>query len=98
MQTAMQETSLSAYRDMQDEGKVGKQAALILSFIKSGEDYSRQEICRLTGLAVNAVSGRVNDLLKAGRIEHGDKRPCKVTGRTILPVRLPAGQMSLGLH
>lgn len=98
MRTQMQETSLQARSEILEEGKVGKQAELILAHVKPGMDYSRSELCRMTGISVNAMSGRVNDLMKAKRLEHGEPRKCRVTGRTVKPVRLPSGQMKLGLH
>ena len=94
MLTNMQQTSLSAYREIQSSGKLGTQQQLILERIRAsnakyGEhDFSLQEIAAITKLPINAVSGRVNDLKKAGMLVESNKRACKVTGRTIVAVRL----------
>ena len=47
---------------------------------------SLQEICNKTGFAINAVSGRVNDLKKANQVVEAEKRKCSVTCKTITPV------------
>ena len=43
-------------------------------------------ICNKTGFAINAVSGRVNDLKKANQVVEAEKRKCSVTCKTITPV------------
>jgi hypothetical protein len=80
-------TSRMAYNEVQSTGKDTTQAADILSHVLPGYDYSRQELKRLTGLEINAICGRVNELLKAGKLEEGEMRKCNVTGRSIRPVR-----------
>jgi DNA-binding transcriptional regulator GbsR (MarR family) len=47
---------------------------------------SLQEICNKTGMAINSVSGRVNDLKKANQVVEAEKRKCSVTCKTITPV------------
>ena len=47
---------------------------------------SLQEICNKTGMAINSVSGRVNDLKKENRVIEAPKRKCSVTWKTITPV------------
>ena len=47
---------------------------------------SLQEICNKTGMAINSVSGRVNDLKKENRVVEAPKRKCSVTLKTITPV------------
>lgn len=58
--------------------------------VKRGRDYSLQELSRLTGLGVNVISGRCNELRAAKHLELGPERKCSLTGRTIHPVQLPA--------
>ena len=79
-----------AYNEVQSTSKDITQAQDILSHIIPGYDYSRQELKQLTGLEINSVCGRVNELLKAGKLEQGEIRACNVTGRTIRSVRLRA--------
>lgn len=94
---AVQQTSLDAYEDLIKSGKLGKQEATILSFMAKGRDYSVKELCELTGLEVNAVSGRVAGLKKKLMVEEGERRPCAVTGNSIKPVRLVDAQKQLPL-
>lgn len=95
MRTQVRTTSREAYHSIQDSGQVGAQACFILSRLNSTRDYSLQEISKITGLPINAVSGRCNDLKKAGLLVESDKRPCSITGRTVHPVALPKGQGEL---
>jgi biotin operon repressor len=85
----VRDTSLSAYRELKDTGKLGKQEQRIYqTILKSGDAMSLQEIASATGIGINAVSGRVNGLKKNGFLVEGQKRNCKVTGRTVRPVRI----------
>lgn len=95
MRTQVRDTSRETYRSMQDSGQVGAQALYILSRISASRDYSLQEISKITGLPINAVSGRCNDLKKAGLLIESAKRPCSITNRTVHPVALPKGQGEL---
>lgn len=92
---SVRESSISAYHDLRDTGKLGKQAQIILCAMKAGRDYSLQELSRLTGIAINAVSGRCNDMKKLGAIAEANARKCSITGRTVHPVCLPGVQRSL---
>lgn len=97
MQTNVREASLIAYRDLSDSGKIGTQAQTILNHMKAGRDYSLQELSRLTGIAINAISGRCNDLKKIGLLVEAACRKCSITGRTVHPVCLPSAQRELAL-
>lgn len=55
---------------------------------------SLNEIAFGTGYKINAVSGRVNEMKKAGELVETDKRPCTITGRTIRPVTAASMQMA----
>lgn len=93
--TAMQDSSLIAYEQLSITGKLGAQQKTILSVVRPGVDYSLQELCRLTGLQINAVSGRVYDLKKLKLLSIGETRPCSITGKTIHPVQLAEAQADL---
>lgn len=95
MFTDMQETSLSAYNALKESGSMGKQCQTIMAYIERGTDYSLQELCKITGYPINVISGRCNDLKKTGSLVHGFKRKCRITGRTINPVKLPQKQEEL---
>tara|TARA_Y100001972_G_C7600697_1_gene301018 strand:- start:559 stop:828 length:270 start_codon:yes stop_codon:yes gene_type:complete len=81
-------TSIIAYNELKGSGKQPKQKDIILDVLKkSVSPLSLQEICNKTGFAINAVSGRVNDLKKANQVVEAEKRKCSVTCKTITPVR-----------
>lgn len=88
------QTSKLAYREIHEDGTSFNQKDIILNAV-SLEGSSLKEICQATGLEINAVSGRVNDLKKEGRLEHAHKRKCRITGRLITPVtKVAKGQTS----
>lgn len=79
-------TSIAAYREHRETGKVGAQARKILVAMRPGVEYSRRELCEVTGLELSSICGRVNELLSSGHIQEGRVRPCRVTGKTVHPV------------
>ena len=77
-----------AYNQLKISGKQPKQKDIILNVLKeTDQSLSLQEICNKTGMAINSVSGRVNDLKKANQVVESPKRKCSVTCKTITPVR-----------
>lgn len=94
MRTAVAETSIRAYREIQSEGTLGAQAKAIMLAIHSawtpGADFTLQEICAMTGLPINAVSGRVNGLKNdpPQYLIECPQRRCSITGRMVTPVTL----------
>lgn len=96
MHTAVAHTSIRNYHRMKTTGELGRVQQEIMDVIGAfPHDYSLQEIAQASGLAINTVSGRVNELRAKGQLEQGPSRPCRVTGRTIRPVRRPSPQRSL---
>ena len=84
----MRTTSIMAYDELKTSGKQPKQKDIILNVLKGCDKaLSLQEICNKTGMAINAVSGRVNDLKKANQVVEAAKRKCSVTCKTITPVK-----------
>ena len=94
MRTAIAETSIRAYREIEFEGKLGAQEKAILIALHvnwvPGRDWSLQEISKLTGIAINAVAGRVNSLKNdwPRYLEECPQRKCSITGRTVTPITL----------
>jgi hypothetical protein len=85
-------TSRLAYDEIRSTGKLNEQQKKIMAVIVRGRDYSLQELVMLSGLPINVVSGRVNELKKSPLelLERAPTRKCTLTGSTIHPVRLPA--------
>jgi len=88
--TNIRSTSLEAYEDLREEGTLGKQEKVIIDSMQQGWNYSLREIEKITGIQINAVSGRVNGLKKKGFVIECDKRQCTLTGRMIIPVTIAA--------
>lgn len=84
---SVRDTSRECYQSIAVSGLIGQQAQSILDAMDRDVDYSLQEISAKTGIPINAVSGRCNELKKAYYIEEADKRKCSITKRTINPLR-----------
>ena len=86
-------TSRIAYKEITEEGTRLKQADAIYELIKSFaplyeyKNLSLREIKSLCKYDINAISGRVNELKKNGRLKEDDKRKCSISGRLITPLR-----------
>ena len=80
-------TSIISYDELKRNGKQPKQKDIIFGVLKKNvSPMSLQEICNKTGMAINSVSGRVNDLKKENRVVEAPKRRCSITLKTITPV------------
>jgi len=84
-------TSKLAYKEIKEEGKATIQEVIIFDAVErygqlKDDGMSLREIEELTGIDINAVSGRVNDLKKGGHLRTIEKRKCTVTNRLISPV------------
>lgn len=88
-------TSIAAYREIKRDGTLSAQQARIMAVIAHGMDYSRRELATLAKVELSAVCGRVNELVEDGYLIEGASRPCRITGKTIHPVKRPAEQMEL---
>lgn len=93
----IRDTSFDAWADKLLSGKISNQEHAILVEMQKSivwydgvrrDDYSLKEISAVTGIAINAVSGRVNGLKKKGILEECAKRRCQLTGRLIRPVAI----------
>lgn len=76
-------TSVEAYARLRAEGRLTTQHTLILSAWKPGVTYTRQELAKLTGLGINAICGRVAELIAMGAVQVSGKRACTVTGSNV---------------
>ena len=86
--TDIQDTSIQAYNGIKYDGTLQKQEKQIVDNMKRGQNYSLQELSQITGIGINAVSGRCNGLKKKGVLECGEKRRCSITFKTIKPLIL----------
>jgi DNA-binding IclR family transcriptional regulator len=63
------ETSLPAYEEGRHTVKA-RQQETILEMIKSSGANTIREIAKLTGLPDSTIAGRLNDLIKSGKVEY----------------------------
>jgi hypothetical protein len=91
----VRDTSLDAYRSLKDSGKLSAQQLAIVEHFASarpGLRATRQELARDLEIGINAICGRVVELLTAEPpilIERGRKR-CSVTGNDVTALELAA--------
>ena len=80
----VRETSLEAHRKLKSSGKLTAQQEVVMTWMRNLiGDATRSEIERGTGLKINAVCGRVNELIALGELRETRKRRCRVTGETV---------------
>ena len=87
----VRDTSMAAYRALHWSGKLTEQQREVLQLFDGGKqpNWTRQELARETGLGINVVCGRVNELLHEpiGVLEECGKRACRVTGEIVHALR-----------
>lgn len=98
MKTAVADTSLDAYRahTARDLSEGQRQVLDAIRFTR-GSDFTRSEISACSGIPLQSVCGRVNELVAAGRLEKAPRRDCGITGYAANPVRLPSKQLELAV-
>ena len=80
-------TSRIAYSELASQGKTVTQGAKILNMMDIGINYSLREIMKnIPSMEINAISGRVNDLKKSGKLKEATKRKCTISKKLITPV------------
>jgi predicted transcriptional regulator len=80
-------TSIEAYNDINSDGTSATQKNMILDTLDEiGKPLSAREVSNITGIEINAVSGRINDLKKDGLLVEAEKRKCSISHRLVTPV------------
>ena len=83
MTKTIQQTSLTCYKELADDGILCARQSQVLSAFKAHGCHTNLEISRITGLPINTITGRVRELVKMGLLEEiGKKRD--TTGRTAI--------------
>jgi len=81
-------TSKMAYEELVASGKASTQRAVILkTLLDHPNGYTRRELSRVTGLEINAVCGRVNEILKYGWADDSMEVACPTTRKLVTVVR-----------
>ena len=95
----IRKTSKNAYEHNKRSGISGSQKRELYDLVdkmtkgRSGYGVTLKELSRESGLEINAVSGRINDLKKEGMIAECSKRKCSITNRTVVPVTIGDGDV-----
>lgn len=89
MKTNVRNSSLDAYFYIRGNGTVLNQKGRIIEdLVKARTSLTRVEISKRTGITINAVSGRVNELIRDGYLhESSQKRKCHFTGMYVYPLK-----------
>jgi len=77
----IRQTSLFAHQDIQEDGTAESQRMTILRFIRNNPGMTRNEISYNSGIRINAVCGRVNELIKTLSIYEDGKKIDKLTNK-----------------
>lgn len=85
-------TSIEAHRKLKESGKLTAQQSQVIAWVRlQPRPVTRGEIKRGTGLEINAVAGRVNELLhdfERPQLLEVAKQRCSVTGEVVNAVTL----------
>ena len=101
---SIRKTSKDVYEQMKKEGTLNSQKGKIYNLVdimthdRRGYGVTLKELSRKSGLEINAVSGRVNDLKKEGLLSECSKRKCSITNRTVMPVTIGDGDVGGAAH
>lgn len=92
-QSGVRDTSRDAYRNAARSGELTRQQGEILALVTSGRraDWTRKEISEASGIPINAVTGRVHELMEKDRLEELERRACTITGEQAHPLRARRG-------
>lgn len=78
---AVAETSKQAYDSIKE--KLGKNQQIVLGTIAIHEPVSNEKLAYILGWEINRITGRVNELEKAGKIEKSEKYGFSKAGRKV---------------
>ncbi len=82
MLTNMRDTSLDSFTE--HKKKLNENEKAVLIFLKGLGTATNLEICKFSGLPINNVSGRMNGLVKKGKVIAFEKRLCKISGNKVI--------------
>lgn len=93
MKTNIRDTSLMAYQT----ARITEGQRKVLDFMLKHPrvDFTRNELAQLSGLPIQSVCGRVNELIAVGLLEERVRRGCRFSGKQAHPLRLTPRQLTL---
>lgn len=98
MKTAVRETSLKSYDAIRADGTAATQAGRVLAYVRRNPGASRGDIERSTGIRINAVCGRVNELLEANALRETAEKIDPETRQPVMMLEAVPVQARLDLE
>jgi hypothetical protein len=99
MRTQIRESSLRAHDAIQADGTAVTKAARVLAYVRAHPRCSRQDIAKGTGITINCVCGRVNELIESGELlERELDKTDPVSGKRVNTVAIMPQQRELALE
>jgi len=94
MKTNIRSTTLDAYFYINGNGvSLNQKGKILEGILLAKKPLSRTEISERTGIRINAVCGRVNELIRDGYLrETRNKNYCSITHRNVFSV-YPTGKV-----
>ncbi len=83
------QTSLDAFKEIKEDGTLGKMQEIILAWFNAYPQSTDKEISELSGHAINTVTARRNELVTKGYLIEYNRRPCIVTKRKAITWCIP---------
>lgn len=93
------DTSRLAFESHRSTGALTQQQRKVLAHMahECHRDWSRAELAEATGISLQAICGRANELVKLGLLHEPKTRKCGVTGRSVHALALVPSQQDLDL-
>jgi len=79
----VRDTSINVYSEIIKEGVVGKKQIEVLKYLHDHRNITDKELSVGSGININCVNGRRNELVDYGLVESNGKRKCSITDRTV---------------
>ena len=84
----IRQTSLDAYNELKANGKANTQRGKILGFLLAHSNYadepfSRLELSGILEISINAICGRVKELLDDELVEEVPDHKCSITNNNV---------------
>ena len=79
----MRDTSLEAFIEVKESGKLGKQEAIILDYLNKKRNATRRVIARDLNMETSTVSARVNSLKQKHKVIDKDVVVCPISRKKV---------------
>ena len=84
------QTKAEIHQENQESGIYLPQREQIMEVVSNNPGLTRSEISRESGLTINAVTGRIHELISAGQLQEGGTKFCSISGKRVGTIWLKA--------